>query len=119
MKKLMILVSAIMMVATANAKRVETESFNEVRVNVPARVRIVAGEAYSVNINGVQENAIRVQVKDGVLTLNTRDLDALNNAENRTVITITTPSETKLSTGRSMNALAENTVAEKDLALAK
>ena len=43
MKKLMTMVSAMMMVAAVNASEVATVAFNEARVNVPARVRFVKG----------------------------------------------------------------------------
>ena len=105
MKKLMILVSAIMMVATANAKRVETSSFNEVRVDVPARVRIVVGDTYCVNITAANkyiEDAVRAKVKDGILTLNVRDLEQLGDSTNSLRITIVTPVAPKFMAGRMM-----------------
>lgn len=120
MKKMMILVSAIMMAITANAQRVETASFEEVRVNVPARVRIVAGENYSINIATKNEEvakAVNCSVKDGVLCINTRDIEALDN-DNSVRITIVTPRELKVTTNRAMEAqVLRNTFVEnKDLA---
>ena len=108
MKKLMIMVSAIMMVATADAKKMETESFSEVRVNVPARVRVLSGDKYSVNINGKEESSIRVTLKDGVLTLNSRDMESFDAENSRTVITITAPEDTKVTTGRDVKTLSNN-----------
>ncbi|MCQ2197700.1 MAG: DUF2807 domain-containing protein [Bacteroidaceae bacterium] len=124
MKKMMILVCAIMMVATANAKRVETTSFNEVRVNVPARVRIVAGETYSVNIvaeNKYLTDAVKVTVKDGVLAINSNGIESLGNEGEELCITIVTPCEPKLSASRDMETkVLRNTFdAKKDLALDK
>lgn len=102
MKKMMILVSAIMMVANINAKSVETASFNEVRVNVPARLRIVAGDNYGVSISASDEivaKAIRANVKDGVLSLTTRDIEELGDAVQSLCITIVTPKEPTLTMG--------------------
>lgn len=102
MKKMMILVSAIMMVANINAKSVETDKFSEVRVNVPARLRIVAGDNYGVNISASDEmvaKAIRANVKNGVLSLTTRDIEELGDAINSLCITIVTPSEPTLTMG--------------------
>lgn len=102
MKKMMILVSAIMMVANVNAKSVETASFNEVRVNVPARLRIIAGDSYSVNIAASDEHiakAIRADVKDGVLSLTTRNIEELGEAVNSLCITVVTPKEPTLTMG--------------------
>lgn len=102
MKKMMILVSAIMMVANINAKSVETASFSEVRVNVPARLRIVAGDTYSVSISASDDqvaNAIRANVKDGVLNLTTRDIEELGDAVHSLCITVVTPKEPTLTMG--------------------
>ncbi len=123
MKKMMILVCAIMMAATANAKHVETASFNEVRVNVPARVRIVAGETYSVNIaaeNELVANAVKVEVKNGVLCINTRDIDALGEKGENIYITIVAPCDPKLSSSRDMETkvLRDTYVTASDLNLA-
>ena len=120
MKKMMILVSAIMMAITANAQRVENTSFEEVRVNVPARVRIVAGDTYSVNIatkNNEVAKAVNYDVKDGVLCINTRDIEALGD-DNSVRITIVTPRELKVTTNRAMEAhVVRNTFVEnQDLA---
>lgn len=109
MKKMMILVSAIMMVANVNAKSVETASFNEVRVNVPARLRIVSGDSYSVSIaaSDVQvANAIRADVKDGVLSLTTRNIEELGEAVNSLTITVVTPSEPTLTMGADVQIAA-------------
>lgn len=108
MKKMMILASAIMMAATANAKRVETASFDEVRVNVPARVRIIAGDTYSVNVaaqNEMVASTVRYEVKDGVLKINSRDIDELMQSEESLHITIVAPKELKLTIGRDMEAM--------------
>lgn len=50
MKKLMTMVSAMMMVAAVNASEVATVAFNEARVNVPARVRFVKGGNYGFSV---------------------------------------------------------------------
>ena len=50
MKKLMTMVSAMMMVAAVNASEVTTVAFNEARVNVPARVRFVKGDNYGFSV---------------------------------------------------------------------
>lgn len=107
MKKMMILVSAIMMAATANATRIETADFSEVRVNVPARVRIVSGDSYSVNItaeNKDLEGLVRYNVEDGVLRINASNLDAIRDNGSSFCITIVTPNVPKVTTGREMEA---------------
>lgn len=120
MKKMMILVSAIMMATTANAQQVETTSFDEVRVNVPARVRIVAGENYGVSIATKNEEvakAVNYDVKNGVLNINTRDIEALAD-ENAIRITIVTPHKLKVTTNRFMETrvLRDTFMTNKDLA---
>lgn len=108
MKKMMILASAIMMAATANAKHVETTSFDEVRVNVPARVRIIVGETYSVNVaaqNEMVASSVRYEVKDGVLKINSTDVEELTENGEPLHITIVAPKNLKLSVGRDMQAM--------------
>ena len=65
MKKIMILVAAMMMAVTVDASNksienaVETPNrmapFSEVNVNVPSRIRVVQGEDYGVMINGTAD----------------------------------------------------------------
>lgn len=101
----MILASAIMMAAATQAKPIETPSFEEVRVSIPARVRIVAGDSYSVNVTAKNEhtaNAVRCQVEQGVLKINTRDIDALDGNAQSLRITIVTPNMPRLSTARNL-----------------
>lgn len=108
MKKMMIMVCAIMMAATAMAKRVETEKFNEVRVNVPARVRIVAGDTYSVKFataDSTLANSLRVDVENGVLRITPRNQDDVANMEKPLRIIIVTPVEPTVSTGRNLQAI--------------
>ena len=105
---MMILASAIMMAATANAKHVETTSFDEVRVNVPARVRIIVGETYSVNVaaqNEMVASSVRYEVKDGVLKINSTDVEELTENGEPLHITIVAPKNLKLSVGRDMQAM--------------
>lgn len=104
MKKMMILASAIMMAAAANAKRVETESFNKVLVNVPARVRVVPGDTYSVNIatsDSLLAQSLRVDVENGVLHI-TPDVKANASADSdaNLRIIIVTPVEPQVMAGR-------------------
>lgn len=123
MKKMMIMVCAIMMAAAANAKRVETVSFDEVRVNVPARVRVVAGETYGVNVaaqNELVSASIRCTVKDGVLYISTRDVENLIKNGESLHITVVAPENVKVSVGRDMQAMStlknfdeEKTIASK------
>ncbi len=101
MKKMMILVSTIMMVATGNAKNVETKPFEGVKVNVPARVRFVNGENYEMGLrstdNTTAEN-IQWSIKDGVLTIRTRHESETDQPADL-CITIVAPIEPKLMVG--------------------
>ncbi len=101
MKKMMILVSAIMMVATGNAKNVETKPFEGVKVNVPARVRFVSGESYEMGLrstDSITADNILWSIKDGVLTIRTRHENDVNEPTDL-CITIVAPVEPKLMVG--------------------
>lgn len=70
MKKIMTLVSAIIMATAANAKGVTTVPFTGTRVSVPARVRFVKGDTYAFAVeakDSVQVRSLQCSVKDGVL----------------------------------------------------
>lgn len=70
MKKIMTLVSAIIMVTAANAKGVTTVPFTGTRVSVPARVRFVRGDTYAFSVeakDSVLARTLQCSVKDGVL----------------------------------------------------
>lgn len=103
MKKMLIMASAIMMAAAANAQRVETESFNKVLVNVPARVRVVPGDTYSVNIattDSLLAQSLRMNVENGVLSI-TPDAKVMNDETDANLrIIIVTPVEPQVVAGR-------------------
>ncbi len=102
MKKMMMMLTAIMMTVSLNAKNENVAPFEGVKVNVPARVRFVYGTEYSVNVQAADTlvaSAIRWTVKDGVLKINT--LDANEDLGN-VCITIVSPNEPAVSVGRNM-----------------
>lgn len=106
---MLIMASAIMMAAAANAQRVETESFNKVMVNVPARVRVVPGDTYSVNVattDAELANSLRVNVKDGVLNITTDARLGQSEAQSTLRIIIVTPVEPKVAAGRDFHVLS-------------
>lgn len=70
MKKIMTLVSAIIMVTAANAKGVTTVPFKGTRVSVPARVRFVKGDTYAFSVetkDSILARSLQCSVKDSVL----------------------------------------------------
>ncbi len=102
MKKMMILVSAIMMALAARSENMNLNPFEGVNVNVPARVRFVYGETYGVDIqatDSIAASGIRWSVEDGVLKI--RSIDESTELENL-CITIVSPVELKMTVGRNM-----------------
>ncbi len=104
MKKIMTMVAAIMMIATANAgnnsaKSIDNEPlklapFSEVNVNVPARIKLVHGSEYGVIASAAHVfdlTYLDYQVKDGVLYISTESTDMLRASGRGTIITIITP----------------------------
>lgn len=102
MKKLMIMASAIMMVAGAIAKNVETKPFEGIKVNVPARIRIVSGDNYEMGVRSTDSIAARNilwSIENGVLNIRTRH--EVETDENPNLcITIVAPVEPRLTVGR-------------------
>lgn len=120
MKKFMMFVAA-MVIATASANASvnefsgddgetilkETESFSEVNVGVPARIRLVSGDKYSVSVtadNVFVAEAINSKVKDDVLYISTRDIEALEASTDMLIITIECPGLPILTTSRDMES---------------
>ncbi len=105
MKKTILLAATIMMAtATYAEKNNSITPFEKVSLNVPARVRFVTGDAYSVDVrstNAYDQQAVRCSVEDGVLKIT-----SLYGAETASplCITIVSPSEPQLSLGRSVEA---------------
>lgn len=108
MKKIMTMVTAIMMVVSANAsnKSIETTigtpqrvaPFTSVNVNVPGRIKVVQGEEYSVNISttvAYDTTKLDYEVRDEVLYISTDCADMITASGRGTVITITTPTAFK------------------------
>lgn len=70
MRKLLMLASAMIMVAAVNASEVMTVAFNKTRVDVPARVRFIKGDNYGFSVearDSVIARSVRCTVKNGVL----------------------------------------------------
>lgn len=110
MKKIMTLVSAIMMVATANAEIKNVTAFNEVNVNVPARVRVIKGNFYGIMVSSDNEQlskAVNYSVEDGILKISSYDESVMEGNSKEMIITVTTPEDANLSTGRRHVAKAE------------
>ena len=119
MKKIMVLVAAMMMVVAANASNKSMEyaveapgkiaPFSEVNVNVPSRVRVIQGEDYGVMVNGTavyDSSLLDFDVRDGVLYISTRCTDMLAASGRGTVITIITPaSDIDIKTGDNVQPL--------------
>ena len=104
MKKMMILVSAIMMVATGYAKQnVETKPLEGVNVNVPACVRFVSGENYEMGVrstDSVAASNIQWSIENGVLNISSRYKMNEDGDKANVCITIVSPVEPKLTIGR-------------------
>ena len=121
MKKMMILVSTIMMVAaSSNAKSVvETKPFEGVNVNAPARVRLVSGDNYEVGVRSTDSIAaenILWSVEDGVLTIRLRN-EGSEEQNSEVCITIVSPVEPKLTVSRNLEVSSKRGI--RDVAIAK
>lgn len=120
MKKMMILVSTIMMVATANAKNVETKPFEGVDVNVPVCVRFINGQNYEMGVRSTDSIAARNilwSIENGVLKIRSRRTVSEDNQKSNVCITIVSPVEPKLTVGR--NFEVSSLKGRKDVAMAK
>jgi len=108
MKKIMAMLSALMVAATMNAENVETEAFTETLVTVPARVIFVKGDGYSFSVkseNKVVEESVKAAVKDGTLYFSLANgISAEEASENDLTIVISAPGMPEFKTSRDVKA---------------
>ena len=77
------------------------------KVNVPARVRVIRGSQYGINLSAEDSlltSAIRYSVENGTLSINTIDETLLLAEGSEVVITITAPEMPSFKTGRDFEA---------------
>ena len=94
MKKFITLALAAVIAISANAKKVNTAVFNSVKVNAPVHLVIVPSREYSVNVTSQESglsSAIAWSVKDGVLSISARDLEALEQANGTVDVIVSAP----------------------------
>ena len=118
MKKIMTMISAMMVAATMNAENIETEAFTETLVTVPARVRFVKGDNYSFSVeseNKIVAESVKAAVKDGTLYFSLKNgLSVEEASENDLTIVITAPGMPEFKTSRNMKAVEIKSVSDDD-----
>ncbi len=91
-----------------NANFTNVDAFNIAQIEVPARVRVIKGESYGLNIstlNKETEKSLRYTVTDGVLRFYANTPEALSN--DPIVINLVVPSVPEIKTVSNLNK-AEN-----------
>jgi len=107
MKKVMLFVAAMMIMFNAKAEMSNVAAFNEIKVNVPARVRVIKGGEYGIHLSAedtLLTSAIRYSVTGGTLSINSVDEAMLESDGREVVITITAPEIPSFKTGRGFEA---------------
>ncbi len=108
MKKIMTVICAIVLATiSASAKDIRTAPFNKVQVDVEARVRVIDGYRFGVNVRSTDKDkaeGIKVSVDNGVLTITGNNSEALKCEDETTVITITCPTNVDITAGLAYEA---------------
>ena len=105
MKKFIIIALAAVIAISANAKKVNTAVFNSVKVNAPVHLVIVPSREYSVNVSSRETglaSAISWSIKNGVLNISARDLEALEQAGETVDVIISAPRGVDYQIGQDM-----------------
>jgi hypothetical protein len=105
MKKFITIALAAVIAISANAKKVNTAVFNSVKVNAPVHLVIVPSREYSVNVTSQESSlssAIAWSVKDGVLSISARDLEALEQANGTVDVIVSAPRGVDYQIGQDM-----------------
>ena len=105
MKKFITIALAAVIAISANAKKVNTAVFNSVKVNAPVHLVIVPSRQHAVDINSREAglaNAISWSIKDGVLNISARDLEALEQANGTVDVIVSAPRGVDYQIGQDM-----------------
>lgn len=84
MKRLLTLALSLVMTAATYAQEVETLPFNEVKMDIPARLRIVEGESYGFTVETDDEELagkMECALKEGVISFSFKKGESLAAAE--------------------------------------
>ena len=105
MKKFITLALVAIIAISASAKKVNTAVFNSVKVNAPVHLVIVPSREYSVNVTSREaglSSAISWSIKDGVLNISARDLEALEQADGPVDVIVSAPRGVDYQIGQDM-----------------
>ncbi|MBR6035420.1 MAG: hypothetical protein IKP41_00485 [Bacteroidaceae bacterium] len=105
MKKFITLALVAIIAISASAKKVNTAVFNSVKVNAPVHLVIVPSREYSVNVTSREaglSSAIAWSIKDGVLNISARDLEALEQADGPVDVIVSAPRGVDYQIGQDM-----------------
>ena len=105
MKKFITLALVAIIAISASAKKVNTAVFNSVKVNAPVHLVIVPSREYSVNVTSREtglSSAISWSIKDGVLNISARDLEALEQADGPVDVIVSAPHGVDYQIGQDM-----------------
>ena len=111
MKKFITLALAAVIAISANAKKVNTSVFNSVKVNAPVHLVIVPSREYSVNVTSRESglsSAISWSIKDGVLNINARDLETLEQANGTVDVIVSAPRGVDYMIGQDMQQVSSS-----------
>lgn len=111
MKKFISIALAAVIAISANAKKTETAQFSSVKVNAPVHLVIVPGRSYSVNImsrNPELASAVSWKIKDGVLSLSSRDIESLEHSQGMVDVIVTSPNAIDYQVGKEMKQVSSS-----------
>ncbi len=111
MKKFITLALAAVIAISANAKKVHTSVFNSVKINAPVHLVIVPGREYSVNVLSRESklaSTISWSVKDGVLNISARDLNALERSNGTVDVIVSAPRDVNYQIGYNMEEVSSS-----------
>jgi hypothetical protein len=111
MKKFVTLALAAVIAISANAKKVHTSVFNSVEINAPVHLVIVPGREYSVNVLSRESklaSTISWNIKDGVLNISARDLNALERSNGTVDVIVSAPRDVNYQIGYNMEEVSSS-----------
>ncbi len=111
----MALAAVIALSASANNSN-ESSDISLVKVNAPVHLVITKAPFTSVQVmsrNKQLTSAVQYTIKDGILRINTNDLESLEHSDSHVTVVVTAPGEVQYQMGSDVVATAESSVKAK------
>lgn len=108
--------AAIIAISASAKSNAESNEISLVKVNAPVHLVITKAPFTSVQVmsrNKQLTSAVSYTIKDGVLRINTNDLESLEHSDSHVTVVVTAPGDVQYQMGGDMVATSESSIKAK------